>query len=80
MGALSEAKAGSPTHSAPVGQRQQQLLGDLEQARREVLDRRTAVLGGLENIRLALVRLKSRLGVPEDVEREVAEATRLLSP
>ncbi len=80
VGALTEAKAGSPTHSAPVGQRQQQLLGDLEQARREVLDRRTAVLGGLENIRLALVRLKSRLGVPEDVEREVAEATRLLSP
>jgi serine/threonine-protein kinase len=78
-GALTEAKVGGPTLPGSAGQRQQQLLDDLERARLEVLDRRTAVLAGLENIRLALVRLKSKLGMPADVEREVAEAERLLS-
>jgi hypothetical protein len=43
-----------------------------------VVDRRLALLGALESIRLSLVRLKSGLGTPDIVEGELAEADRLL--
>ena len=38
-----------------------------------------AVLSALENTRLALVRVKGSIGTAEDVEREIAEASKLLS-
>ena len=75
--AATEAKANAPSLPGS-SERQQSLLDDLERARRQVADRRAALLGGLENVRLALVRVKSRIGTPEDVEREVTEAARLL--
>jgi hypothetical protein len=70
--AASEAKAGGSSG------RQQELLADLERARRETAEKRVALLSALENVRLALVRVKSRIGGSEDVERELNEATRLL--
>ncbi len=75
--AATEAKANAPSLPGS-SERQQSLLDDLERARRQVADRRAALLGGLENVRLALVRVKSRIGTPEDVEREVTEAAQLL--
>jgi hypothetical protein len=53
-------------------------LDDLDRARRAVADRRIALLGVLEGVRLALIRLRSGLGTPEGVEAELAAATRLL--
>jgi hypothetical protein len=78
LAAVTEAKASAPTQPASLSDRQRVLLDDLDRARRAVVEKRTAMLAALENIRLSLVRLKSRLGTAEDVERELAEATRLL--
>jgi eukaryotic-like serine/threonine-protein kinase len=73
-----EAKVGAPTLSGAVSSQQQALLDDLDRARRTVVDRRLALLGALENIRLSLVRLKSDLGTPETVDEELTKAARLL--
>jgi len=77
-----EAAATEARNNAPslpgAGDRQQALLDDIEQARQQAGDRRVAVLSALENVRLALVRVKSHIGTAEDVEREVAEGERLV--
>jgi serine/threonine-protein kinase len=73
-----EAKVNAPTLPGAVSSQQQSLLDDLDRARRTVVDRRLALLGALESIRLSLVRLKSGLGTPDIVEGELAEADRLL--
>jgi hypothetical protein len=61
-----------------VSDRQRALLDDLDRARRSVAERRVAVLGALEAVRLAIIRVKSGLGTPDGVEAELAAATRLL--
>jgi serine/threonine-protein kinase len=76
--AATEAKLNAPTLPGAVSAQQQTLLNDLDRARREVVERRVGMLGALENIRLALVRLKSGLGATDLVEAELREAERLL--
>jgi hypothetical protein len=76
--AASEAKVNAPTLQGVSNDRQRALLDDIERARRQAGERRVAVLTALENVRLALVRVKSHIGTSEDVERELAEAGRVL--
>jgi serine/threonine-protein kinase len=77
-GAMTEAKVNAPTLTSGATDRQRALLDDLDQARRVAAERRVAILGAMENIRLSLVRVKSKLAAADDTEREVAEAARLL--
>jgi len=77
-GAATEAKVGSPSLPGAVSDRQHALLEDLDRARRSVAERRVAVLGALEAVRLAIIRVRSGLGTPDGVEAELAAATRLL--
>ena len=76
--AIIEATVNAPTLPGGPSDRQRALLDDLERARRTASERRIAILGALENIRLSLVRVKSRIGTTDDTERELAEAARLL--
>jgi serine/threonine-protein kinase len=76
--AANEAKASAPTGPGVSSERQRILLDDLEKAGRGVAERRLAVLSALENVRLSLVRVKSSIGTADDVERDLAEAARLL--
>ncbi len=76
--AMVDAKLNAPTLPSTAGGRQQALLDDLDRARRTATERRIAILGALENVRLSLVRVKSRIGSADDTERELAEAARLL--
>ncbi|HEY7682758.1 MAG TPA: serine/threonine-protein kinase [Gemmatimonadales bacterium] len=76
--ATAEAKAGGPPDAGSSSERQQALLNDLDRARGVVLDRQVAILAVLENVRLALVRVKSRIGGTEEVERELAPGAALL--
>ncbi len=77
-GAMTEAKVNAPTLAGGTSDRQRALLEDIDKARRAAAERRVAILGAMENIRLSLVRVKSKLAAPDDTEREVAEAARLL--
>ena len=77
--AATEAKVSSASLPGSHSERQQALLADLDQARQQVTTRRLAILTALENVRLALVRVKSRLGSVADVEREIGEAASLLA-
>jgi eukaryotic-like serine/threonine-protein kinase len=77
--AIIEAKVNAPTLPAGISDRQKALLDDLDRARRAAGDSRVALLAALENVRLALVRVKSRIGTAEDVERELLQASKLLS-
>jgi serine/threonine-protein kinase len=76
--AATEARVNAPSLPGASGDRQRALQEDLDRARREGAERRLALLGTLENVRLSLVRVKSRIGTPEDVERELADAEALL--
>jgi serine/threonine-protein kinase len=76
--AANDVKAGGAPGAATAGGRQQALLQDLDRARQAVVDRRLAIVSTVENVRLALLRLKSGLGASDDVERELADAGRLL--
>jgi hypothetical protein len=76
--AIIEAKVNAPTLPGGVSSGQQALLDDLERARRAASERRVTILGTLENIRLSLVRVKSRIGTADDTRRELIEAIRLL--
>jgi DNA repair exonuclease SbcCD ATPase subunit len=76
--ALIEARVNAPTLPGGPGSRQQALLDDLERARGAASERRVTILGALENIRLSLVRVKSRIGTADDTEHELGEAIRLL--
>jgi hypothetical protein len=76
--AATEARVNAPSLPGGSGDRQRALQEDLDRARQQTGERRLAVLGALENVRLALVRVKSRIGTPEDVERELADAEALL--
>ena len=73
-----EAKLNAPTLPGGAGSGQQALLDDLERARRAASERRVTILGALENIRLSLLRVKSRIGTADDTERELGEALRFL--
>ena len=77
--AATEARANAPALPGDTADRQRSLLDDLDKARHDASGRRVAVLGALENVRLSLVRLKSRIGTPEDVARELADAEGLLA-
>ena len=77
-GAMTEAKVNAPTMPLGANDRQRALLDDLDRARRAAAERRVAILGALENVRLSLVRVKSRIATVEDTEREIAESARLL--
>ncbi|HSB54172.1 MAG TPA: hypothetical protein VLD58_07435, partial [Gemmatimonadales bacterium] len=76
-GAATEARSGGPTLAGGSGDRQRALLSELDQARRDNGERRMALLTGIENVRLALLRVKSGIGTPEDADRELAEAARI---
>jgi hypothetical protein len=78
LAAVTETKAASPTIPGALTDKNRVLLEDLDRARRAVAERRVAVLGSLEGVRLALIRLKSGLGTPEGVEAELAAANRVL--
>jgi serine/threonine-protein kinase len=78
LAAAADAKAATPSLPGTLTDQHRILLDDLDRARRTVADRRVAVLGALEGVRLALIRLRSGLGTPEGVEAELAAATRLL--
>jgi hypothetical protein len=75
--AAADARAGGAPATGTSTDRQQALLSDLDQARRQNGERRIAVLTGLENVRLALVRVKGGIGTADDVDRELAQAARL---
>lgn len=77
--AANEAKAGSTTAPGVSNQRQTQLLSDIDQARQATAARKVAVLSTLENVRLALVRMKSGIGSTDDVERELSEASKVIA-
>ncbi len=76
--AASDARAGAATGSGATGERQRALLAELDQARRTLAERRIGILTALENVRLALVRVKSGLGTTDDVDQELADAARLV--
>ncbi len=76
--AATEARVNAPSLPGGSGDRQRALQEDLDRARQQTGERRVAVLGALENVRLSLVRVKSGIGTPEDVERELAEVDSLL--
>ena len=75
--AIVEAKADAPTLPSGPNGRQQALVDDLERARREALDRRVLILGSLENVRLAMLRVKSGIGGVAAVEKELEAAASL---
>jgi serine/threonine-protein kinase len=77
-GAMTEAKVNAPTLTTGASDKQRALLDDLDLARRTAAERRVAILGAMESIRLSLVRVKSRLATVDDTEREIAEAAHLL--
>ncbi|MEO8140831.1 MAG: serine/threonine-protein kinase, partial [Gemmatimonadota bacterium] len=68
-GAMTEARVNAPTMPHGASDRQRALLEDLDAARRAAAERRVAILGALENVRLSLVRVKSRIATVEDTER-----------
>lgn len=76
--AIIEAKVNAPTRPGGISARQQALVDDLEHARTAAAERRVAILAALENIRLSLVRVKSRIGTIDDIESELLDAVRLL--
>jgi hypothetical protein len=75
---MTEAKVNAPTLTTGASDKQRALLDDLDLARRTAAERRVAILGAMESIRLSLVRVKSRLATVDDTEREIAEAAHLL--
>jgi hypothetical protein len=76
--AVSDVKAGGAPAAGTASGRQQALLQDLDRARQAAVDRRLAIVATVENVRLAVLRLKSGLGASDEVERELADAGRLL--
>ncbi|MEP6572843.1 MAG: serine/threonine-protein kinase [Gemmatimonadota bacterium] len=76
-GAIAEATSGG-VGAATANERQRALVTELEGARRQAGERRDLLLGALENVRLSMVRLKSGLGTPQDVEQELDAAAALI--
>ncbi len=70
-GALSEAGTTISGDPALLAERRAGILAEMEEARRAVAAERSAVLHRLEGVRLQLVRLRSGLGTPEEVEAEL---------
>lgn len=78
--ALADLKAGNATSGSPTSERQRAVESELDAARRKVVERRAALLSGVEGVRLSLVRVKSRIGTPEETEQECKAALQLLEP
>jgi hypothetical protein len=71
-GALMEAGTTLAGVADPLADRRAAVLSEMETARAAALDRRAEILTCLEGVRLELVRLRSGLGSPEEVEAELA--------
>jgi hypothetical protein len=71
-GALMEAGTTLAGVVDPLADRRAAVLSEMETARAAALDRRAEILTCLEGVRLELVRLRSGLGSPEEVEAELA--------
>ncbi|HWA59690.1 MAG TPA: serine/threonine-protein kinase [Gemmatimonadales bacterium] len=75
--AAGDARSGGATLAGGAGERQRALLAEVYQVRRANAERRLALLDAIEQVRLALVRVKSGLGTAEDVDRQLADAERV---
>jgi len=73
---LDQVRAATPTSGGGVAVRHETLVRDLEQAQRVTSDRRVELLSALENARLGLLRLKSKVGDADELERELEETLR----
>ncbi|HSE68736.1 MAG TPA: hypothetical protein VLB12_17215, partial [Gemmatimonadales bacterium] len=73
---LDQVREATPTSGGGVAVRHETLIRDLEQAQRVTSDRRRELLSGLENARLGLLRLKSKVGDADELERELEETLR----
>jgi eukaryotic-like serine/threonine-protein kinase len=73
---LDQVRGATATSSGGVAVKHETLIRDLEQAQRVTSDRRLELLGALENARLGLLRLKSKVGDADELERELEETLR----
>ena len=73
---LDQVSGATPTSGGGVAVKHETLIRDLEQAQRVTSDRRLELLGALENARLGLLRLKSKVGDADELERELEETLR----
>lgn len=73
---LDQVRGPTSTSGGGVAVKHETLIRDLEQAQRGTSDRRLELLGALENARLGLLRLKSKVGDADELERELEETLR----
>jgi hypothetical protein len=73
---LDQVRGVTPTLAGGVGAKQETLITDLEQAQRATSDRRLELIGALETTRLGLLRLKTKVGNADELERELEETLR----
>jgi serine/threonine protein kinase len=73
---LDQVRGPTSTSGVGVAVRHETLIRDLEQAQRVTSDRRLELLGALENARLGLLRLNSKVGDADELERELEETLR----
>jgi eukaryotic-like serine/threonine-protein kinase len=73
---LDQVRGVTPTPGGSVGAKQETLISDLEQAQRATSDRRLELLGALETARLGLLRLKTKIGNADELERDLEETLR----
>ncbi|HEY7026206.1 MAG TPA: serine/threonine-protein kinase [Gemmatimonadales bacterium] len=73
---LDQVRGVTPTLAGGVGVKQETLISDLEQAQRATSDRRLELIGALETTRLGLLRLKTKIGNADELERDLEETLR----
>ena len=73
---LDQVREPTSTSGGGIAVKHETLIRDLEQAQRGTSDRRLELLGALENARLGLLRLKSKVGDADELERELEETLR----
>jgi len=73
---LDQVRGPTSTSGGGVAVKHETLIRDLEQAQRGTSDRRLELLSALENARLGLLRLKSKVGDADELERELEETLR----
>ena len=73
---MDQVRGATPTSGGGAAVKHETLIRDLEQAQRVTSDRRLELLGALENARLGLLRLKSKVGDADELERELEETLR----
>lgn len=73
---LDQVREPTSTSGGGIAVKHETLIRDLEQAQRGTSDRRLELLSALENARLGLLRLKSKVGDADELERELEETLR----